>query len=78
MIMEFKIRDIDVGKINDRYFVNRVSGGVGANVGDKVSQESKAVLGKMAYYMEGALDVSRKGVKTLFILIPISLRATGK
>lgn len=65
MIMEFKIRDIDVGKINDRYFVNRVSGGVGANVGDKVSQESKAVLGKMAYYMEGALDVSRKGVKTL-------------
>lgn len=65
MIMEFKIHCIDVGKINDRYFINRVSGGIGANVGDKVSQETKAVLGKLAYYMEGALDVSRKGVKTL-------------
>ncbi|MDD3222719.1 MAG: diacylglycerol kinase family lipid kinase [Clostridia bacterium] len=65
MIMEFKLRCIDVGKINDRYFLNRVSGGIGANVGDRVSQERKAVLGKLAYYMEGALDVSRKGVKTL-------------
>ena len=65
MIMEFKIRCIDVGKINERYFINRVSGGFGANVGDKVSQESKAVLGKLAYYMEGALDFSKKGMETI-------------
>ena len=65
MIMEFKIRNIDVGRINDRYFISRVSGGFGANVGDKVSQESKAVLGKLAYYMEGALDFSKKGMETL-------------
>ena len=63
--MEFKIRNIDVGRINDRYFISRVSGGFGANVGDKVSQESKAVLGKLAYYMEGALDFSKKGMETL-------------
>lgn len=67
MIMEFKIRCIDVGKINDKYFINRVSGGIGASAGDKVSQETKAVLGKLAYYMEGALDVSRKGIKSLKI-----------
>lgn len=67
MIMEFKTRCIDVGKINDRYFINRVSGGFGANVGDKVSQESKAVLGKLAYYMEGALDFSKKGMETIKI-----------
>ena len=67
MIMEFKIRKIDVGKINDRYFINRVSGGFGANVNDKVSQESKAVLGKLAYYMEGALDFSKKGMETVRI-----------
>ena len=65
MIMEFKIRRIDVGRINDQYFISRVSGGFGANVGDRVSQESKAVLGKLAYYMEGAMDVSRQGVKTM-------------
>lgn len=67
MIMEFKIRKIDVGKINDRYFINRVSGGFGANVNDKVSQESKAVLGKLAYYMEGALDFSKKGMENVRI-----------
>lgn len=65
MIMEFKIREIDVGKINDRYFINRVSGGLGANVNDRVSQESKAVLGKLAYYMEGALDFSKKGMEPI-------------
>ncbi|WP_418465504.1 diacylglycerol/lipid kinase family protein [Frisingicoccus sp.] len=65
MIMEFKIRCIDVGRINERYFINRVRGGFGSNVGDRVSQESKAVLGKLAYYMEGALDFSKKGVETL-------------
>lgn len=61
MIMEFKLRAIDVGKINDHYFINRVTGGMGANVGDRVSQESKAVLGKMAYFMEGARDFASKG-----------------
>ncbi len=61
MIMEFKLRAIDVGKINDHYFIHRVTGGMGANVGDRVSQESKAVLGKMAYFMEGARDFAARG-----------------
>ena len=72
MIMEFKIREMDVGKINDRYFINRVNGGLGANVNDKASQESKAVLGKMAYFLEGALDFSKKGVE------PIRVRFDSK
>ena len=64
MIMEFKTIEMDAGIVNGKYFINRVSGGMGSNIADRVSQESKAVLGKFAYYVEGALDLSRKGIQT--------------
>lgn len=57
MIMDFKTQEIDIGKINDEYFVNVVAGGLWADIGYKVPKESKAVLGKMAYYIEGAKDL---------------------
>lgn len=65
MIREFKTKEIDIGRINNEYFINVVAGGLWADVAYKVPKESKAVLGKMAYYVEGALDVPKQGFKTI-------------
>lgn len=64
MIMEFKIRCIDVGRINERYFINRVSGGFGSNVGDRVSQSQRRCL-KAGLLYGRSPDFSKKGVETL-------------
>ncbi len=65
MIMEFKTEDVDVGKINDEYFINVVAGGMWADVGYKVPKESKAVLGKLAYYLEGAKDLPKNAFRSI-------------
>ena len=59
MIMNFKRRKIDVGKLNDRYFVNSVIGGTLAGKSEALSQESKAVFGKMAYYVNGVRNLTK-------------------
>jgi len=62
MIREFKLKDVDAGKINDEYFINVVAGGILTDIAYKVPKDRKAIFGKLAYYMEGALELP----KTLF------------
>lgn len=47
------IREIDVGKINDRYFVNVAAGGLLTDVSQKIDINMKNTLGKLAYYLKG-------------------------
>jgi len=44
---------IDVGQMNDQYFVNVASAGFGAEVTTKTPGEMKAVLGEAAYHIMG-------------------------
>ena len=62
MIKNFKLKDVDAGKINDEYFINVVAGGILTDIAYKVPKDRKAIFGKLAYYMEGALELP----KTLF------------
>ncbi len=72
MIIEEHIIEVDIGKVNDNYFVNVAAGGLLTNVGYQVSTEMKALLGRMAYYFEGIKEL------TLQNLAPIKVRINSE
>ncbi|SKA85389.1 lipid kinase, YegS/Rv2252/BmrU family [Caloramator quimbayensis] len=53
IISNGNILEIDVGKINERYFVNVAAGGLLTDVSQKIDINLKNTLGKMAYYIKG-------------------------
>lgn len=60
MIQNFQLKEVDAGKINDEYFINVVAGGVLTDVAYKTSKDVKAVLGPLAYYIEGAKELPKQ------------------
>ncbi|WP_333657497.1 diacylglycerol/lipid kinase family protein [Tissierella praeacuta] len=58
MIKKGNFIDVDLGKVNDEYFVNVAAGGILSNVGYQVLPETKMVLGRMAYYIEGLKEIT--------------------
>ncbi len=58
---------VDVGKANDQYFINVAAGGLLTNVGYKASVESKTVLGKLAYYVEGVREIPKQLFKSITV-----------
>ncbi len=50
---------IDVGQVNDQYFINVVGAGLAAGVAHSVKSEFKNTLGKMAYYLKGIGEVPK-------------------
>ncbi len=65
MIKRENIIDIDLGKINDKYFVNVAAGGLLTSVGYQVPAEAKAVLGRMAYYFVGLRELIVEGIEPI-------------
>lgn len=56
MIKEFQTKKVDVGKVNNEYFINVLAAGMLTDIAYKVPKDKKAVLGKMAYYLEGVKE----------------------
>ncbi len=52
MIQNMHTQKVDVGKVNDQYFINVLAAGMLTDVAYKVPKKSKAAFGKMAYYLE--------------------------
>lgn len=52
-ILESKAVEVDLGKINDRYFVNVASSGLFTDVSQKTDVNLKNTIGKLAYYLKG-------------------------
>ncbi len=52
-----KFKEVDVGKLNDSYFMNVIMGGIFANIPHSVSTDEKAMLGKIAYYLRALLEI---------------------
>ncbi|MFX9664949.1 hypothetical protein ABTO78_20035, partial [Acinetobacter baumannii] len=44
---------IDIGKINDRYFINIAGGGALTDLTYEVPSKLKTVIGQLAYYIKG-------------------------
>jgi diacylglycerol kinase (ATP) len=53
IIAKGKTSEIDIGEINDRYFINVAAGGLLTDVSQKIDINLKNTLGKMAYYIKG-------------------------
>ncbi len=52
-ILTSSIQKLDVGKINNKYFVNVASTGLFTDVSQKTDINMKNTLGKLAYYIKG-------------------------
>ena len=52
-ILNTKPRVVDLGKINDKYFVNVASTGLFTDISQKTSVTLKNTMGKLAYYVKG-------------------------
>lgn len=53
LILSSEPRPIDIGKINDKYFVNVASTGLFTDVSQKTDVNLKNTIGKLAYYLKG-------------------------
>ena len=69
MIMRENIIDVDLGKVNDKYFVNVLAGGLLSNVAHQVPVEAKTVLGRSAYYIAGLREVPKQMLNALNVSI---------
>ena len=65
MIKREEIVNVDLGKVNDEYFVNVAAGGLFANVGYLVNSDMKAILGRMAYYFEGVRELTSENLEPI-------------
>lgn len=54
LISDYQVLPVDVGQVNDDYFVNVVAAGLFSDIGYNVEKDKKATMGKLAYYLEGA------------------------
>ncbi len=68
IIASRNIKEIDFGKVNDKYFINVICVGVFAEVSQGVDADLKHSIGKLAYYVQGA--------KVLSSVSPLTVRIT--
>ena len=52
-ILAGEIASVDVGRVNDRYFVNVFSSGLFTDISQRTPTSMKNTFGKLAYYMSG-------------------------
>ena len=52
-ILDLKPVAVDVGKINDDYFINVASTGLFTDISQKIDSNLKNTIGKLAYYLKG-------------------------
>jgi diacylglycerol kinase (ATP) len=64
MIEKFICKDVDLGRIDDEYFINVVAGGMLTDIAYKVPKDKKAVMGKMAYYTEAIFEFPKQMAKS--------------
>lgn len=69
MIMDENIIDVDLGKANNKYFVNVLAGGIITDVAHQVPAEMKALLGRTAYYIAGLKEVPKQMLNPFHIKI---------
>ena len=52
-ILSSEVKSVDLGSINDKYFVNAASTGLFTDVSQKTDVNLKNTIGKLAYYLKG-------------------------
>lgn len=52
-IIKYEPKPVDIGKINEKYFINVASTGLFTDISQKTDDELKNSIGKLAYYIKG-------------------------
>ncbi|WP_102398867.1 YegS/Rv2252/BmrU family lipid kinase [Haloimpatiens massiliensis] len=52
-ILNSKVKTVDLGKINNKYFINVASTGLFTDISQKTDTNLKNAIGKLAYYVKG-------------------------
>jgi len=60
---------VDVGKANNKYFINVASGGAFTNIPYDVPSETKTILGKYSYYIKAAIEIPQQIEKSYKIKV---------
>ena len=71
-IINGKVRRIDCGKVNDKYFVNVLSFGVLTTTSQQTSDREKHIVGRLAYLRTGFVDLLNMHS------IPLSIKCNGE
>lgn len=58
-IINSKPKKIDIGKVNNKYFINVASAGMFTDVSQKINPELKNYMGKVSYYIRGIEEALR-------------------
>lgn len=61
--------DLDIGKVNDRYFVSNVAAGAIPEAVEEVSVEQKTKLGPLAYFIEGGKALANQPMHRFHITV---------
>jgi diacylglycerol kinase (ATP) len=64
MLKNKKTNMVDVGIVNNQYFINVVSGGAFTNIPHEVPSDTKTIFGKYAYYFQAALEIPNQIYKS--------------
>lgn len=56
-ILDGEIHSVDLGRVNDKYFINVFSFGLFTDVSQKTPTHMKNIMGKLAYYINGIKEV---------------------
>ena len=56
-ILSSKPQPVDIGKINDKYFINVASSGLFTDISQKTDVNLKNTIGKLAYYLKGIEEI---------------------
>lgn len=59
LILDGEIIDVDLGMVNDQYFINVLSAGLMTEVSQKTPTIMKNTFGKLAYYMSSLQELPR-------------------
>jgi len=65
MIRNFRTEKVDVGKINNKYFLNVAAGGIIPEIAHKVSINAKTLLGHSAYILQGVKEIGTLSLDTV-------------
>jgi diacylglycerol kinase (ATP) len=76
-ILEGKAKRFDLGKVNDKYFVNVASAGLFTDISQKTDPHLKNTMGKLAYYLKGIEEVTNLRKVNMKITSP-ELNFSGK
>ncbi|HEY8891236.1 MAG TPA: YegS/Rv2252/BmrU family lipid kinase [Clostridium sp.] len=52
-ILKSEVKKVDIGKINNKYFLNVASTGLFTDISQKMDMNLKNTIGKLAYYVKG-------------------------